>query len=196
MTRSIDDIGHWVYRIHNFLWTDKMNLLKSSLADIVMQNREAPDLFWTGLWVYPIEESASSIQLFMPIVQEALELTQILFERFLQEKLFLNNQIHILELKPGQNISIHTHDTIYLQGVLHFQSLRDGGGGELEFYSADKQLIASLSPIEDSAILFLGTTNHAVNTNTSTTARYSMSFGYKLVGSSSASTPSMHSAYN
>jgi predicted 2-oxoglutarate/Fe(II)-dependent dioxygenase YbiX len=116
----------------------------------------------------------------MPIVQDALKFTQTLFERFLQKKLFLNNQIHILELKPGQNISMHTHDNIYLQGVLHFQSLSDGDGGELEFYSADKQLITSLSPIEDSAILFPGTTIHTVNTNTSTVARHSMSFGYKI----------------
>jgi hypothetical protein len=149
------------------------------LRSITIEPRQISGLFDHWLWIYPLE----SVSTLMPLFLDAFDVTKLLFEKTLQTRLTLNTKVHLLEIKPGQDIQPHVHNNVRLQGVWHPKSITEMDGGRLEFFSLEGIQLLSLLPEKNSAIIFDWSTIHTVTTNNSLVSRYSVSFWYKQINS-------------
>lgn len=179
MTRSIEIVHPWIYRIRNFLSDAEFDMFVGLLKYITIEPRHILGLFDHWLWIYPLE----SLPTLMSLFQEAFDVIRLLFEKSLQTRLTLNTKVHLLEIKPGQDIQPHMHSNVRLQGVWHLKSLAEMDGGRLEFFSSEGTQLLTLSPEKNSAIIFDWSTIHSVTTNNSFVTRYSVSFWYKEIDS-------------
>lgn len=175
MTRSIEVISPWVYRISNFLSEQELASCIENLQKVELFPQKNPGQFNFWVWLYPSKDAQGSKDLVASIFREAFTVVQTLFENFLQRKLSLLTQVCVFELKHGQSIAIHNDDHSYLQGVFHTRTTSEVDWGVLQFIK-DGRVYLSITPQRNTAIIFDAMLMHSVSVNNSSLTRYSVSF--------------------
>lgn len=179
MSRSIEVISPWIYRINNFLSQENFTLFMENIPKVQLLSQKTPGQFNFWLWVYPSKNAQGSKDLFASIFQEAFKVVQLLFESSLHKKLSLNERVYVFELKQGQSVSLHNDNHSYLQGVFHSRTTTKEDGGALEFTQEGKVYL-SITPRCNTAIIFDGNCMHSVSLNNSPLPRNSIGFWYNL----------------